>query len=275
MFLKKVFVSLLVVVAAAIGLYFWWEGQRPPLQELEAIAPPPGPPVQAEPAIRYPVPEDKAAKAALPELEDSDPATLDSLTALLGKKWVADYVVPRSLVRHIVVTVDNLPRQKVAVRLLPTKSVPGAFKVATQEGKLTIDPRNAQRYLPFVRAAESMSAKDLVATYIRLYPLFQRAYEELGYPDGYFNDRLVDVIDHMLAAPELEPPVSLVQPHIVYKFADPDLEAESAGHKIMARMGGENAARTKAKLRAIRDELTREGGPPRPATSGSPAPAGN
>lgn len=27
--------------------------------------------------------------------------------------------------------------------------------------------------------------------YVRLYPLFQKAYVELGYPNGYFNDRLI------------------------------------------------------------------------------------
>lgn len=257
--MKKVLVSLVLVALAAIGLYFWSDSWRPPLQELEAIAPPPAPPAPAEPAIRYPIPQDGAAQqAALPELEKSDPAALDTLTALLGKKWVADYLVPRSLVRNIVVTVDNLPRQKVAVRLLPTKAVQSGFQVSAKDGKLTIDPRNAQRYLPFVRAAEGMSAKDLVAAYVHFYPLFQRAYQDLGYPNGYFNDRLVAVIDHMLAAPELEPPVSLAQPHILYQYADPELEADSAGHKIMARMGAENAARIKARLRAIRDELTGE-----------------
>ncbi|HQU43635.1 MAG TPA: DUF3014 domain-containing protein, partial [Pirellulales bacterium] len=41
----------------------------------------------------------------------------------------------------------------------------------------------------------------------------------------YFNDRLVSVIDHLLAAPEPAGPVALVQPKIIYKFADPQLES--------------------------------------------------
>jgi hypothetical protein len=49
------------------------------------------------------------------------------------------------------------------------------------------------------------------------------------------------------------------QPHVVYRFADPDLEAASAGHKIMLRMGSENASRIKAKLREIRRALTDAG----------------
>jgi len=36
-----------------------------------------------------------------------------------------------------------------------------------------------------------VDAKKLVSVYVHLYPLFQQAYVGLGYPDGYFNDRLV------------------------------------------------------------------------------------
>lgn len=99
-------------------------------------------------------------------------------------------------------------------------------------------------------------AKKLVAVYARFYPLFQRAYQDLGYPDGYFNSRLVAIIDHLRAVLEIEGPLALTQPHVLYEFADPDLELRSAGHKIMLRMGMDNAAKIKAKLREIRSEVT-------------------
>ena len=54
----------------------------------------------------------------------------------------------------------------------------------------------------------------------------------------------------------------------MYQFADPELEARSAGQKIMIRMGSENAARIKAKLQEVRRELTSE--PP----ADLPVPAG-
>jgi len=110
----------------------------------------------------------------------------------------------------------------------------------------------------------------LVALYARLYPLCQRAYGELGYPNRYFNDRLIDVIDHLLATPEVKGPIKLVppdvkgpvkleRPWVMYEFADPELEARSAGQKILIRMGAGNAARVKAKLRDIRRQLTQRG----------------
>ena len=105
-----------------------------------------------------------------------------------------------------------------------------------------------------------MDSAALVAAYVRLYPLFQRAYEELGYPGRHFNDRLVECIDHLLAAPEAAPPVKLLQPKVLYEFADTDLETRSAGQKILVRMGAANAARVKAKLREIRSSLVAAAG---------------
>ena len=64
-----------------------------------------------------------------------------------------------------------------------------------------INPDNSQRYVALVLLAESVDAAAVAAAYRRMYPLFQQAYEELGYPGRYFNDRLVEVIDHLLATP--------------------------------------------------------------------------
>ena len=62
-------------------------------------------------------------------------------------------------------------------------------------------------------------------------------------------------IDDLLAAPELNGPVKLAQPKVLYEFADPDLEGRSAGQKIMMRMGRDNELKVKAKLRALRRAL--------------------
>ena len=115
---------------------------------------------------------------------------------------------------------------------------------------------NAERYTPYLRLMEQADTQKLVQTYVRFYPLFQKAYEDLGYPNGYFNDRLVEVIDHLLGAPDVPAPVALTQPKVLYEFADPALEQLSAGQKIMIRMGPVNESRVKAKLRDIRHALT-------------------
>jgi hypothetical protein len=96
----------------------------------------------------------------------------------------------------------------------------------------------------------------IVDTYRRFYPLFQRSYERLGYPDGYFNDRVVQVIDHLLATPpQPDGPIKLVRPHVLYEFADSRLEALSSGQKLLLRMGPEHAATVKRFLQDLRSEV--------------------
>jgi hypothetical protein len=101
---------------------------------------------------------------------------------------------------------------------------------------------------------------ELIATYRRFYPLMQEAFAQLGYPDGYFNDRVIAVIDHLLATPEPEEPIRLVQPHVLYKFADPELEALSSGQKLLIRMGPDHAARIRDFLTELRTHIAQ---PPR------------
>jgi len=107
-----------------------------------------------------------------------------------------------------------------------------------------------------VSLAEVIDTRKLVVQYIRFYPLFQEAYEELGYPDRYFNDRFIQVIDHLLKAPEVEGPIKLIRPKVFWLFANPELESLSTGQKILVRIGHENAGRVKAKLRQLRILLT-------------------
>ena len=252
-FLASLFV-LVLIGAAAFAYYLWRQGPTyvPPPPET-AEAPPPPPLVDKEPEIRYPLPE--AAEKPLPSLQESDSEALAALRDIFGAKAVKQFFVPQEVIRRIVVTVDNLPRKGGSAQLRPTTPVGGKFRIEQKGDTTLMAPSNFARYTPFVRLAESVDAKALTAAYIRLYPLFQQAYRDLGYPKGYFNDRLVAVIDHMLAAPQVEGPIALVQPRIFYKFADPELESLSAGHKLMLRMGSENAAKLKAKLKEIRAEL--------------------
>jgi hypothetical protein len=109
-----------------------------------------------------------------------------------------------------------------------------------------------------VKIVQNTDTAQLVAIYKQYYPLFQQAYADLGYPDGYFNDRLVEVIDHLLATPEISGPIRLKRPSVNYEFADAELENRSAGQKLLIRMGSENAAVVKAKLRELRQAVAKQ-----------------
>ena len=263
----------LLLPILGVGLYLYFSAP-----EKSAELPlPPLPPVVVEPvpeaAIRYPVPApapailddaleltaepddvlpDPEPEEPLPALEDSDEAMTGVYEELFGARALTEWFSLANPVRHLVATIDNAGRGKMAVKQRPVKPVPGSFRVEGDEERAEIHPDNYQRYAAFARLAEAVDLERMVARYIRFYPLFQQAYEDLGYPDAYFNDRLVEVIDLLLATPDPKQPVVLVRPHVLYEYADPELEALAAGQKVLIRAGPENAARLKARLRELR-----------------------
>jgi len=251
-----VWLAIVIVVGGAASLYYWRFAKGPePAVPVATAPPPPSAAAPEAPRIQHPVPEPPASAAPLPSLAESDTLAKETIAGLFGAGAFAQFFNTDAMVRRFVVTVDNLPRKTTAARLMPVKPVPGAFAVAGSNGSFDIAEPNPMRYRPYIVAMEGVEAKRLVAAYVRLYPLFQSAYQELGYPNGYFNDRLVQTIDDLLATPDVPAP-RLAQPKVLYEFADTALEERSAGQKIMLRMGNTNAARVKEKLRAIRRELT-------------------
>lgn len=243
------------VLIIAAGSWYLLHGRRAGPAPAPAAALRTAPTAPVESGIAHPLPDGAAAgvdKTPLPALNESDASINEALAQLAGASAVADYLIPDSLIRHLVVTIDNLPRQKVAVQKRPTRPVPGAFEAEGDELRASIDPQNYARYQPMVAVIRKLDTQKLAALYIRFYPLFQQSYQDLGYPTGYFNDRLVKVIDLLLDSPQPQAPIELVRPNVMYTYADPALEALPAGQKLLIRMGPDNAAVIKAKLMELR-----------------------
>ncbi|WP_297906488.1 DUF3014 domain-containing protein [Thiomonas sp.] len=196
-----------------------------------------------------------AASTPLPSLHASDQAFGHAVDSLVGRKAFAQWWVPDHLILHIVSTIDNLGRAQAPVRAWPVRPTPGQLLVRKQGSGLALDPANAGRYGPYMAMVRAVDPSRLVAVYVRFYPLFQDAWRELGYPKGQFNDRLLQVIDNLLAAPEPSGDIQLVQPHVLYQYADPALESATAGQKILMRIGPANEREVKTRLRELRAQL--------------------
>lgn len=235
-----------VLVALGFGAWYWFkrEAAEPATVAEEPVA-------AAEPAIKNPIES--------PADDGSTATAVERIAALVGPERFAAMFIPDDFVRNLVATVDNLPRQKVATRIIPAKPPAGAFVAVGGEGNLVLGAANYARYAPWIELVDALDPDAVVELYRRLYPEFQSAYEALGNPDGYFNDRVIEVIDHLLAMPEPPETIALTRPNVLYEFADPGLEAESAGRKLLLRMGPGNAARVKMKLRDIRDRIATGG----------------
>ena len=243
-----------LLLLGAIGAVVWMLWQPRSVPPAPVATPQPAAPPPAETAKpRYPI---EATVAALPPLDGSDGMMLSALQTLMNGGGLGSLLDTRNLIRNFVATVDNLPRRALPTQNLPTRPVGGSFGTMASGKGQVIAEANAARYAPYVKLLQGADIAGLVTLYAQNYPLFQQAYRELGYPNGYFNDRLVEAIDVMLAAPETTGPITLVQPKVFYEFADRDLEQLPAGQKLMLRMGRENAAITKKRLRELRALVT-------------------
>lgn len=266
-------VAVLVLLAAAFFGWRWYQQQQQkpvepvPVAAAPNDAPAPPPPAAAPTGPQNPVDALAPPDAALPKLADSDARVTKALTELLGGKKVAEFLRPDGIVRRFVATVDNLPREHAPASAWPVQPTGQRFITeGPQGGVQTIAANNAARYNGIVLLAESVDPAKAAAVYAKLYPLFQQAYEELGYPGRYFNDRLIAVIDHLLQAPEPKGPVQVrlvevkgdipsQRPWVRYEYVDQQLESLSAGQKILVRMGPENEGKVKASLRGLRQQI--------------------
>ncbi|MFA5941531.1 MAG: DUF3014 domain-containing protein [Sinimarinibacterium sp.] len=242
------------LVLLTIGAAYLW--YAPPRESAERAAEVlPTPEVAAAP-VETPLPEPSAMPAEpvaeLPMLEESDPTVRDALVDAFGAPPVEAYLLPDRIVRRFVATVDSLDTDPVRAKSRPLAPVEGRLLVEKVGDTILLSPRNAERYEAYISALQAADTAKIASVYLRYYPLFQRAYEELGYPKRSFNDRFIAIIDHLLEAPTPPEPVELVRPKVVYQFDDAQLESLSWGQKTLVRIGTANAATVKSKLRELR-----------------------
>jgi hypothetical protein len=266
-------VLLAIVTAAATIAALWWWTVRPSMEAAPPIAsasaPAPAPAASAQPvpasapasAVEYPIEAPSADSGPLAET-GIGPA----LSELFGDKAVRSFFRVDDFAHRFVATVDNLGRAHAPTMLWPINPTAGRFTVDERSGRAVVSADNGLRYAPFVQLVESVDAARAVDLYVRAYPTLQQAYEELGYPNRQFNDRLVAVIDQLLATPdvdralnvnlqEIHGPIPSTRPWVRYEFSDPALQSLTAGQKMLLRTGPVNERRLKARLAELRREL--------------------
>jgi hypothetical protein len=265
---------LVVAVLVIVGAVAWWWHAQPAAPGAPAAprltqAPPVQAPAPSTPLpIHYPLAEAPEQPLAAGNVDAA-------LAGLLGVKAVTTFLVTDGFARRLVATIDNLGRDSAPVAAWPVQPTGGRFTVDERPDGPVIAADNASRYTPFVLMMGSVDAKKAVDLYRRMYPLLQQAYRELGFGDRYLNDRVVQVIDLLLATPEpaqaarlqlteVKGPVPSTRPWVRYQFADPELEQLAAGQKILVRVGLENERRLKAKLAEVRAQIV-SGVPASPA----------
>ncbi len=262
--MKKVVPILLLILLFAGAAWYSFMKPTDPVHELSppAIAPAStttrdqSPPVTEE-VVVYPEPEPVPVTPPepLPALNESDPDVMQGLADIAGADPLTQYLVTDQVISRVVASIDSLTSRQVPVHINPIRPAENKLLIDKEGESLILSTQNFARYDGYVELLQNMDAGLLVTFYRRYYPLFQQAWEENG-GLGQFNDRLFEVIDNLQETPDIPGPVYLTKYEAVYLFDDPELEAMTAGQKVLARMGSANASIVKEKLLQLRAGLT-------------------
>ena len=192
----------------------------------------------------------------LPRLDDSDGLIRDGVVTLTRHEGINYWVRPSELVRKIVVLVDNAANGGIAREAASVLGPDQPFVAKQLSEKVSLmDDVSYARYNQVTDVFVSLDSRRAAEFYQLLEPLFQEAYDELGYPDKKFNTALFAAIGRLLETPVIEGPVRLVRPVVMYEYEDPRLESLAGAQKQMLRMGPRNTKLIQAKLSELAIEL--------------------
>ncbi len=263
-----------VAVLAIAGIAYFMMKEEPPakLRDLPAPIQPvvtEAPKAVEKPAYAEPTPA--ARPEPLPALNQSDVAVVAALQGL-NVDGLLQMVIPEEVLRKFVRAVDAVEEGKLINEYRPIVSPKGALLVdsfrATVAGselgttaeveQFRVSAKNYKRYDVYATMLVMLDSDASVAMYNRFYPLLSEAYKEMGLNKGNFHSVLIRAIDNLIAVPEVTGDINLVRPKVYYEFADPALEKLPPTHKLMLRMGPENASRVKSSLKSLRSKLVQQ-----------------
>lgn len=281
---RNIVIGILSVTLAATGVTWWLSSgdeQQPvakksptPIQTpAEPVAPKTSPvPVQAEVEVEEPVvvvepkpaPEPevvvepqqpKLFDFKLPPLDESDPTLIAQLKQKVAKASLR-LLVDEGMIERFVVTADSISRGDIPYNLLPVERPAGRYKVIEAQEHFYSSTANIARYQPYLDLIASMPLEHWLAFYDHLYPLLQESYERLGYPDQSFHTVLLQALDVLQGTPKPSASIKLVQPNVMYEYADEGLQQDgSAVEKLMLRLGPETNSKLKALLKGLEQGL--------------------
>lgn len=234
--------GIVILIAIAAGAAWIW------LRPGETL-PPPAPPVvdSTAPAMEEPF--------VLPPLGASDAAVRKLVTALSAHPQLATWLVTDDLARRFVEAVVDLSRGSSPAPAMEVLIPEEPFSVEHSGDRLVVGPESYRRYNLLADVFTSIDTEGAARAYRQLLPLFQEAYQELGYSDGSFQEVLARAVDNLLSVQVPAGPVEVKEAVGRYVYSDPALESLTPAEKHLLRLGPENARQVQAKLRAIAAEL--------------------
>jgi hypothetical protein len=216
----------------------------------------------------------------LPLLDDSDDWLKIKLPEITWRKELLQLIIDEDMIRRFVIFTDNFAQGIIAYEhspfILPnTKFTPEIDSVSFQnivyqpEQNASQSPlpvkqnvwqwneNSSRRFSLYVDLLRSMDSENLVQWYSEIKPLIDEAYSELGYEDDFTNT-LQDAITRVLDMELPKSSMALIQPSVMYKFADPELEALPDTDKLLLRLGKGNLLVMKSVLLELHEKLAQQ-----------------
>lgn len=215
--------------------------------------------VQTLPPAIADMPEETAPEPApeLPPLNNSDSFVLSRLAGMELGATLLRLITPDELIRKFVMFVDNVAIGELPLLDYPVRPVGQDMPVREVDDNLYVMETAAhRRFDTLIDTLIALDVNHAMRIYRGLRPLFHEAYAELGYPDPDFDAVLVQAIDTVLNARQVEGPYQLIKPRVMYQFAESEIESLTPVEKQLLRMGPENTDKLQQQLREYRRQLT-------------------
>jgi hypothetical protein len=237
--LTGIVMLILLVAAVALGFYGrdWW-----------TRSPSTGATQAGRAAAKAAVPE---GFGPVPQLDASDDFVRALIRQLSQKPEWAAWLASGDLVRSFVVSVDKIAVGSSPAKELKPAAPQGTFQTLGSGRTLRIDPASYDRYNSLANAVDAIDPDGAARAYRRLRPLMQQAFDELGYVNLPFDERLARALGQLVDVPVPEGDVMLEATSVTFQYADPELEALSPAQKHLLRMGPHNMRLVQTKLRAF------------------------
>ncbi len=192
----------------------------------------------------------------LPPLGQMDTFLRALLGSLSSSPELVRWLATDDLIRQMAHAIDRVSRGASPAREVAVLRPVGIFATAGRPGQVTIDPATYHRFDGLATLVSSLDARAVADAYYTIQPRLDEAYRALGRAEGGVDHALAVALQVLIETPSLEDPVRLV-PGLgaTYAYADSQLENLQPAQKQLLRMGPQNLARVKTRLREIKEAM--------------------
>ncbi|HUH37725.1 MAG TPA: DUF3014 domain-containing protein [Spongiibacteraceae bacterium] len=255
--------AIVVIIAIAAGLWSMLRDSAPTTTPLPDTSARSGPVQRPDPTPQAPAPapsydESEAAPVdpvpVAESLQNSDATWRDAAERLLPDVPIGEWLAPEQQLRRWTALVEQMAEGQIAAKHRPLNYTIAPFAVDADK---RASAANYTRTTVLVNSLTAIPPERAARYYRAWQDLFEDAYRDLGKP-GSFDGRLEDAIENILAADPPPTDARLEQPSVFYRYADPELEKQSALTKALWRLGPENQAKVQAWVKELAEALEQE-----------------